>query len=430
MLLANVGFRDWFAHLAKPAKPRALNVLTLDNPNAYIMRSMSQLYTERTGVKVNVTIYSYDEIYEAFSNMRDDSVFDVLRLDVTWLSWFAEKTLMPLDAIDPRVADDFEGLLDYTTEKYSYAGGKLYALPSTPSTQLLFYRRDLFDNAMYRRMYQEQHKAELAVPTTFDEFNRVAAFFTKAVNPASPTAYGATLTLGSTGVAGGEYLARLLALQDNLYDETGRIALNTPRAVRALAQITELARFTNPQYCNWWTHTAFEFARGDVAMAILYYNFASGMLGHASRVADSIGCALPPGGNPVIGGGALGVSRYSAQPEQALRFIRWYLSEPIASASTLLGGISPCKLSYENYEIVNNFPWLKLAARSFAAARGNRIPPSCYLPFDERRFMSIIGMAVKNAHSGAQNPQQAMDSAQKLFDEQFAPHVDALKKLL
>ncbi|MEA5065010.1 MAG: hypothetical protein VB065_03090 [Eubacteriales bacterium] len=113
---------------------------------------------------------------------------------------------------------------------------------------------------------------------------------------------------------------------------TGWTTSTRLRAVRALAQITELKRFTNPQYCNWWTHTAAEFARGDVAMAILYYNFASGMLSHASRVADSIGCALPPGGNPVIGG-------------------------------------------------------------------------------------------------RAQNPQQAMDSAQKLFDEQFAPHVEALKKL-
>ena len=33
--------------------------------------------------------------------------------------------------------------------------------------------------------------------------------------------------------------------------------------------------------------------------------------------------------------------------------------------------------------------------------------------------MSIIGMAVKNAFSGALSPQKAMDYAQKLFEEQF-----------
>ncbi|NLV59984.1 MAG: extracellular solute-binding protein [Clostridiales bacterium] len=427
-LLENVGFRNWYAHIITPAKPRPINVLTLDSPTAYIMRNMAQLYTKHTGVPVNITIYSYDEIYEAFNNLREDSIFDVLRLDVTWLSWFAEKILLPMDEVDPHVADDFSGLLAGITDKYSYINGKLYAMPSTPSTQLLFYRRDLFENSMYRRMYQEQYKTALVVPRTFEEYNRVAAFFTRAVNPASPVEYGATLTLGSTGVAGAEYLARLFALQENLYDDSGRIVLNSPNAIRALEQIMELKRFTNPQYCNWWTHTAAEFARGDVAMAILYYNFASGMLSHSSRVADSIGYALPPGGRPVIGGGTLGISRFSTQPEQALRFIRWNCSEPIASASTLLGGVSPCKLSYDNYEIINNFPWFKLVAKSFAAAKGSRIPRQCNLPFDERRFMSIIGMAVKNAYSGAQNPLEAMNYAQKLFDEQFAGHVAELAR--
>lgn len=429
MILENRGFRNWFAHCRIPAQPCPLNVLTLDSPTAYIMRSMSQLYTKHTGVPVNITIYSYDEIYEAFSNLREDSIFDVLRLDVTWLSWFAEKILQPLDAIDPKVKDDFAGFLPCTSEKYSYINGRLYALPSTPSTQMLFYRRDLFENSMYRRMYQEKHKTELCVPQNFDEFNRVAAFFTKSANPASPVEYGATLTLGSTGVAGAEYLARLFALQENLYDDTGRIILNSPKAILALEQLIELKRFTNPRYCTWWTHTAADFARGDVAMAMLYYNFASGMLSHESHVAGNIGYSLIPGGCPVIGGGTLGVSRYSAQPENALRFIRWNCSEPVASASTLLGGVSPCKQSYENYEIINNFPWLKLVTKSFSAAKGGRVPPQCTLPFDERRFMSIIGMAVKNAYSGAQAPVEAMNYAQKLFNEQFAANVEEISKI-
>ena len=81
--------------------------------------------------------------------------------------------------------------------------------------------------------------------------------------------------------------------------------------------------------------------------------------------------------------------------------------------------MSPCKQSYDNYEIINNYPWLKLVKSCFGAARGRRMPPECTAPFDERRFMSIIGMAVKNAYSGALSPQEAMDYAQKMFDEQF-----------
>ena len=54
------------------------------------------------------------------------------------------------------------------------------------------------------------------------------------------------------------------------------------------------------------------------------------------------------------------------------------------------------------------------------------MPPECTAPFDERRFMSIIGMAVKNAYSGVLTPQAAMDYAQKLFEEQFAQNLAQL----
>lgn len=422
-IMENAGFRRWLAPSVKRACTGPINMLTLDSPTAYILKHMTKLYTQQTGIPVNITIYSYNEIYEACNNLRNDSIFDVIRLDVTWLSCFAGRILRPLEEIDPDISRVLEGFLSGTAEQYAYVNGVLYALPNTPSTQMLFYRRDLFSSAIYRRMFQESHHRELRVPQTFEDFNQVASFFTKTLNPDSPVDYGATLTFGSTGVAGSEYLARLFGLQENLYQSDGQVRLNGAAEVRALEQLVEVRQYSDPQYCTWWTNTAATFAQGNVAMAILYNNFAAPLLGHRSRVRDNIGYAMVPGGRPVIGGGTLGVSRFSRQPEQALDFIRWLSSEPVASANTLLGGVSPCKQSYDNYEIINNYPWLKLVKNCFGAARGRRMPPECTVPFDERRFMSIIGMAVKNAYSGALPPQAAMDYAQRLFEEQFAENL-------
>ena len=81
---------------------------------------------------------------------------------------------------------------------------QVYALPSTPSVQLLYYRKDLFESPIYRRMYHETYRQELRPPQDFKEFNQIARFFTKACTPSSPVEYGATMTLGSTGVAGSE----------------------------------------------------------------------------------------------------------------------------------------------------------------------------------------------------------------------------------
>ncbi len=52
-------------------------------------------------------------------------------------------------------------------------------------------------------------------------------------------------------------------------------------------------------------------------------------------------------------------------------------------------------------------------------AKGRRVPELSGFPFDERRFLSIIGMAVKNAYSNVQSPTIALDQAQKMYDEQF-----------
>lgn len=418
-ILENSGFRDWFSNIIYSDNKSPLNILTLDTPSAYTLRSLSRLYTQKTGIPVNITIYSYDEIYEAFTNMSKDSVFDILRLDVTWLSWFAEKILQPLDGIDPSVSQCLNEFIDGTIEPFSMINGHVYALPTSPSMQLLFYRKDLFNDPIYRRTYFEKYREELLPPDTFDKFNRIAAFFTKSLNPASPVDYGATLTLGSTGVAGSEFLARFFSYQDNLYDEHYNVTLNSPAAVRALEQLVEIRNYSSPKYNSWWTNTATSFASGNIAMTLLYSNYASDLLSSTSKVVGNIGYALVPGGNPVIGGGTLGVSKYSRRANEALSFIRWICSETIASAETLLGSVSPCKKSYENYEIVNSYPWLNFAKDSFVMAKGRRVPELSGFPFDERRFLSIIGMAVKNAYSNVQSPTVALEQAQKMYDEQF-----------
>lgn len=413
------GFRDWYANIIIPKDKRPLNVLTLDTPEAYTMRNLSRLYTKKTGVDVNICIASYDEIYEAFNTMNSSSSYDILRLDVTWLSWFAEKILRPLSDIDPDILNCFGSFLDGTLEHYGRVHGKVYALPSTPSVQLLYYRKDIFESPIYKRMYLEQHKKELAPPETFDEFNQIARFFTKSRNPSSPVDYGATVTLGSTGVTGSEYLARYFSHQDHLYDSNREIHLDSEVGIRSLRELVKLKGYTAPDYCNWWTNTARSFASGTYAMSILYSNFATDLLSNDSNIVGKIGYAMIPGGNPAIGGGSLGVCKYSERPEDALSFIKWMCSEPISSAASLLGSTSPCRQTYDNYEIINNFPWLNLVKKSFMLAKGNRMPEDINLPFDERKFLNILGMAVKNAYNNICTPGEALVNAQGQFEEYF-----------
>ena len=419
-ILENSGFRNWSDHVSVHSDNRPLKVLTLDTPSVYSMKHLSKLYTMKTGTSADITTVSYDKMYEILSTLDENSGYDILRIDITWLNWFSEKILQPLDQIDPSVLDDLSSFVPSTLKPYSITNGHLYSLPFTPSIPILFYRKDLFNNSIYKQMYREKYKKDLTVPTNFDEFNKIARFFTKSYNPVSPVDYGATLTMGSLGVSSSEFLIRLFSRQEHLYDKNNKISLNSPVFQWALDNLIETKKYSTPKYCDWWNDTADLFAQGNVAMAILYTNFASNILKPDSRVVGNIGFASTPGHNPIVGGGYLGISKFSERPADALSFIRWACSEPVSSARTTLGSVSACIHTYDNYEIINHYPWLDLAQKDFVNCRGHRTPPSCHTPFNEYEFVGLLGNAIKDVYNGKKQSREALDEVQILFQEHFS----------
>lgn len=413
IILPGTGFRTW--NPGPIPEKASLTMLTLDSPTANIMKQMARLYKTYTGVDVQVKIFSYDGVHELLSNLNEDSPFDIIRLDATWLSWFAPKIFEPLDQME----HDFQQLNDQfipgMMERYGGSHGNLYALPETPSTQMLFYRRDLFEDTVIRRLYQEQMHEPLVPPRTFAEYNRIASFFTRSLNPQSPTEYGSTMTLGNTGTAATEFLSRYFALNHDLFDEKDHVLLNTPEGRQALSELVECSRYINPELKGWWRDTAKSFAEGDTAMTILYGNYASEIIGKNSVIRGQIGFSMVPGGNPMFGGGSIGVSRYSKHKELAYHFIRWLCGEQVSSAMTLLGSVSPCKGTYDNYQIIDTYPWLSMTNECFEKTDAHRQPHDVNVSFDERRFLEVLGTQVLSALNGICSVEQALENADRYY---------------
>lgn len=419
-ILDNDGFRDWTdINVRKQMAPR-LHVLTLESPEANIMQGLAKLYTEKTGTEVKISIFSYDEIYEQFLYSQNSDLYDVLRIDVTWLSWFAERLFVPLEEIDSKIKHVFAEYIPALVEKYSCVNGKIYALPVTPSAQLLFYRKDLFESNVNKRLYREKYKRELKVPESFGEYNQIAEFFFDlAEEGETDVRYGTGLTLGNTGVASTEFLARLFSHKKWLYDERGRILVNDAAGLAAMQELMEAQKYAPQKIMRWWTTEAQEFAAGELAMMINFSNYASEILGRNSKVAENIGFGVVPGGNPIYGGGTLAVSKNSGYKEDAVSFIKWITKEPVASAMAMLGSVSPCLKTYSKYDIIDTFPWLELSKESFAYSTTNRMPENASYPFDEKRFLNILGTAVKNVITGIYTMQEALNQAQELIDKEL-----------
>lgn len=412
-VLPNYGFRTWQA--ARVSDAKCLTIMTLDSPTAHIMRNMARLYTRATGVGVKISIFSYDGVHEMLSTLNQHNAFDIIRLDATWLTWFAERIYEPLEKLDPSIVGLLDTFLPNIAPYYGKQPGGLYALPETPSPQMLFYRQDLFENSVIQRLYKEAYKRELHPPQSFEEYNQIARFFTRRYNPASPVAYGSTLTLGNTGVAATEFLTRYFSMTHSLFDAQDQILLTSPEAHKALSLLMEIREYAPVRHSQWWRDTARFFAEGDVAMTILFSNYASEMLGKGSNICTGIGHAMVPGSNPLLGGGSIGVCRYSRHKHEALNFIRWFCSEEVSSAMTLLGSVSPCLKTYENYQVIDTYPWLSMTQKCFAISDVRRWPKHTANGFDERRFLSILGVNVMQAINGTLDVADSLAYAQATY---------------
>lgn len=418
---ANDGICVWNNFMIRAKSAKRLNLLTLEGPEALAMKGLASLYTEKTGTDVKIAVFSYDEVYEQLKSANDLQLFDIFRIDVTWLSWFADKILYPLDEIDPGIGEIFREYIPGLDKKYALINGKIYALPTSPSAQMLFYRKDLFEEPAIQSLYKKRFGQKLDVPKDFKEFNQIAKFFTgfQAGTLEQSIKYGTTLTWGNTGVAATEFLCRYFSHKHHLYDSNGKIVLNDEVGKITLRELMDVIDCTDRSQTSWWTTSAKMFANGETAMSIMFTNYASEILGSGSKIIDKIGFSMVPGGNPLLGGGTLTVAKTTKYPEDALEFIKWITREPAASAIAALGGVSPCVKTYEKYNIINTFPWLELSRECFGVSKTKRPPEGMDKPFEERRFLKILGTAVKSAAQGLITEDQALRQAQTAIEREL-----------
>ncbi len=413
-ILTNDGFNSWTKGLCL-GPSRSLTVLTLDSPTAHIMADIARIYSKATGVEIKIAVSPYDGIYEILNEIKNLETYDVIRLDHTWLPGFAEKIFVPLEELSPSISDIYDTFIPGLLTNYGCIGDHVLALPETPSAQLLFFRKDLFESTIMQRLYKEQYGTNLTLPKDHKSFNQIAKFFTNQFNPHSPTAYGTILTLGNSGVAATEYLTRYFSHAHSLFDAEGNPLLNSGAALQAMKELVAVKSYCSSKYNNWWRDTAREFAQGNIAMMILFSNYASELLNSSSKIIGNIGYTYVPGKNPLIGGGCIGVSRYSRNKNDAIDFIKWYCSDKVSAAMSLLGSVSPCNKTYSNYEVIDTYPWLTLSRESILMSKTSRIPVGKDSSFDERKFLSILGVAVNNAYNLVMSESEALAFAYEMY---------------
>ena len=404
-----------------PRQEETIRFLTVNNSTGEAIKRLLPLFKEQSGIDVNMVETPYDELRKMVSKMKvtEETVFDLVRIDMAWMLGDSERIFRRMDRSDPVIQRIRSAIFPGIPEEYYSVNGDMYALPLDACVQMLFCRKDIFEDELIKRGYYEANRKRLAIPESFQEYNQVAEFFTRRYNRKSPTAYGTTLTCGRSYTAACEVLPRFYELGGRVPDEEGRVQVVTAEMRAAFESCLESEKYATKEPHFWWQESAEVFSDGFTAMNILFSNYASDMIHNvSSKVAGKIIYAEVPGGNPLLGGGSVGITKSTEKEEACLKFLDWLYSDEISEMITYLGGFIGNRSIVNNVDILELYPWIEGIEEMFRKGkRGSKEKKNKW--FDEFAFEDILGSAVISVMSGTSTVDEALLEAQRICDRVF-----------
>jgi multiple sugar transport system substrate-binding protein len=342
-------------------------------------------FKAKTGATVEITGLGYAQLRDAamVAFVGGTGAYDVLSMAYQWTGEFADPGFIV--SLDDYIAkdnpDDLNDVIPRSMELYGKWNGKQVALPFNAEGMVMYYRKDVLD------------QAGIAVPTTWDEFDAAVEALTK------DNFYG-TAIMGLREQAMTMWSNRYWGLGGGSLDldESGKIIIDKPLAVDALNRLKkETLDFSPPGALNFGLPEAMaEFLAGHAAMVEMWPSFGGPMTldpeQAAPEVLGNVASAQVPGGKPHSGGWGLAVAADSKNPEAAYAFVRLANSADYDMKCFLETGKGPVRTS--TYDKLSQDPNL------------------------EQYWLKDVGIAVANANPRSRAPQAG--AINDMFDEVVA----------
>ena len=345
--------------LPAPMTDIEIHALMLDTPQVHSLINLLPNFVRQTGIHVDVQIEQHNNLYKRIvSNRQQNSdEFDIYMYDLPWLRTFAyQKVLLDItdemSRIDPSVF--FPNCFDY----YSLYRKHYYGIPFMYATQILYYRKDLFDDKGLNADYRRKSQLSLRPPITFKEYNTVAEFFTES----SACPYGISVPTAYSECLIPEIYMRLFAYRGRVFDDNCHVTLNSMEALNAYINFIQSIEAAKPNFRTATDSSVVQdFLNGETAMLITYPSFfTDNALMRQKSITGTISYHIIPGRHPLLGGWGLGINSLTQKKEAALRFLEWTANINVANYSTVLGSNYAITSTYTNDELNNLYPWLKL----------------------------------------------------------------------
>ena len=329
------------------AQPARADVTVLGwpgGPEEVALRATVAAYnkTAPAGDKVNLIFFNRDNFWDKLESdlAAHTGEFDI-NLTATYAVGRYAPFMQPL-TLPPSAAETF----GETVLKTMQFNGKQYGVPTDLSLHFMYYRSDLMDKllhdadwaATYTKIAQEKlGKALTPKPPadwTWDDYAATALFFTKSINPDSPTRYGTVLQMKNLLFNIMVWHSTARSYGGDWMDGDGHVTVDSP-AFRAGLKLYKMLYDdgTSPK-----DSLTYEYAEANAAFGDLDNKEKN------PAVAGKIGTAPPPAGPDGrfthIHGLGLGLNAFAPHKAAAIRFLDW-LATPAAMQLYARSGGSP-----------------------------------------------------------------------------------------
>jgi multiple sugar transport system substrate-binding protein len=227
-------------------------------------------------------------------------------------------------------------------------GGKKYMVPNDHDGQVMYYRRDLFEDPRHREEFKSKYGYDLAPPKTWKQFRDIAEYFNgKDLDGDGQPDSGVTMHLKVGGQGMFHFMsfsAPFVIGPDNpkLYwfdPDTMEPLIDSPGHVRALETLVDLIQFGPSAMLGWSLGESWDyFLRGQAALTFTWGDLGALAQQEGSKVKGKCGAAPLPGwdeyyniktgqwvkvdkpnivGNTTGGSWAGVISKFSKAPEAA-----------------------------------------------------------------------------------------------------------------
>jgi len=351
-----------------------LRVLLLDTYQTHALKGLLSNFTSQNGINVEMTSIPHPQLYEKIvrerSNDNGEELFDVLMFDIPWLYSLASSGILAdltphieRKEVDPNI------FLPNSFEYFSEFDNRYYGLPFMYAPQILYYRKDLFEDPILKNEFERIFQSKLRAPQTWKEFNAICEFFT---NHTDRVAYGTSIPAAYPEYLAPEIYLRLFSSNGQVFDNNNQVTFNNSHTLKAYIDLIRVMKHVKPNYLTTADVDAVkEFLAGETAMLITYPSFLydEELVSSEAGVLGNIACSHIPGHTPILGGWSLGINVHSRQKENAFKFIKWASSDNFSDYFALMGGYSAVESTYLNDELIKLYPWFPLYHSTYKTTR-------------------------------------------------------------